>query len=375
MKVRTLWLLLMLIASTICCAAVQPAQKEKVVTPNTAETPYTVRIVFTGLMTYLPEKNGVTVIVPNVAKGFDEIGDDKHAVHPHMAYILSTPEWMPPAHELNDDHDFEPSTGDPAKYHYVAVEGEYITLDDENDVALLNAPLTFNNDDLKKPCPTTPGESSSLYWLSSMQRVHGGVVQAREDKYFDRRPKKKDVLARAQLRYGNLEAHVIKPGYIWDFRVPTASGPAGPVLHTQATAEEVHWTFQARGVPFVLNLLSYKDDLRRVAFEPDSNRQITIVIGHTPENETGPIAGSVQGFDGHYSVYHRFKKANDPGLGPVPHLQNVDGTKCADQTVLHDRVWKMIDPQTKFLVHSAHGNTFTGEPSPSTLACSGNTWP
>jgi hypothetical protein len=355
----------------------KPIQTSKTSTTLTANNPYDVRIVFTGMMVTVPEPNGVTMIVPSVKKKIDEIGDDGHDVHAHMAYILSTLDQMPADHETNEDHQFLATKAMPEKYHYLPLAGELITIDEENDVAVLNPnPLDYLNTNVNKPCPTTVDEARDLYWLSSIKRVHGSGTFDPEDKFFDKRPKKKNVAARALVRHGKLDARVIKPGYIWDFRTPVKSGSPGPIKHTQATAEEVHWTFKARGLPFILNLRDFKGNLREVAFMPDANKQITIVIGHTKPEETGPVAASKEARDNHYSVYHLFKK-QDPGKGPIPHEPKRGAAlECAATypAQLHDSIWKMLEPKMTFTI-TAKGRTVSVGPSPSALNCAPSQWP
>jgi hypothetical protein len=351
----------------------KPAKPSTSSTTLTANDPYDVRIVFTGMMVTVPEPNGVTVIVPSVKNKIDEIGDDGHEVHAHMAYILSTVDQMPAEHETNEDHHFIAAKAMPEKYHYLPLAGELITVDEENDVAVLNPdPLDYLNTNVNKPCPTTATEARDLYWLSSIKRVHGSGTFDPEEKFFAKRPKKKDVVARALIRHGKLDARVIKPGFIWDFRTPVDSGNPGPIKHTQTTAEEVHWTFKARGLPLVLNLRDFKGDFREVAFIPDANKQITIVIAHTKPDETGPVAASKEARDNHYSVYHLFKKQN-PGDGPIPHEPEQGVLKC-DETYLHNSVWKMLEPSMTFST-TAKGHKVRVGPSPSALNCAPSQWP
>jgi hypothetical protein len=365
------------------------------------ELEYDVRVVFTGVMTFVPGDKQATVIIP-ILKNGGRFGDDDHLVDPHVAYVLASKKVMDEKLELNDDLAFEDANFDADHYHYVTFDGDAVSLDEENDVAALNSPLSYRVDGVD-PCPvydgSDPEKHASLFWVPGFARVRADASLKREEKYFERHPKRKDVSARMIMRYGKLQAHVISPGEIWEFRTPIKRNQTaiGKTI-VQAAAEEVHWTFRARGNPFVLNLLSFEGTSRRIAFTPPTSGELEIYIGQTMHADTGPVtAGDVQPRDEHYSAHHRLVAGNPGGKGQIPHDT---GTTCKDKgdayvkglwerqiKVLTDAVASaapaavsMPAPMTSSMMHgndrSARPSTPSdGNPAPSGLNCIPTIWP
>lgn len=338
---------------------------------------YDVRIVFTGIMSVVPGKESATVIIPNVPPG--KYGDHGHDVDAHVAYILASETAMPPRDKWNADDDFDAAAHEGKTYHYLELNGDQIVLDDENEVPLLNKPLTYSTvaPAANDVCPNA-NTHTSLYWLPSQKRVMGAEQQP-DAARFDPRPKKADVLARARLRYGALNAHVVKPGSVWEFRTPVNAGPHPDTepRHKQALAQEVHWTFKAAGEPFVLNLISFEGATRRVAFYPDDDKKLVIVVGHTTHADTGPIAQPKRSErDDHYSLHHTSIAGNPDGKGRIPHRLEIE---CEDSFVdyVFDPILKSAAANTAAAAakeHNAHAASL-GQPAPSGLNCPPNTWP
>ena len=326
---------------------------------------YKVTIVFMGLSTWELGTNTATVMMPAVPTD-TMLGDDDHHVSAHIPYILADVNTMPAAHAINiaNKNAFQPAAHEGATYHYLPLHGEYIALEAANNPGT-NTPLKYTND-ATGTCPDKDSQTS-MYWVSKMTKVKGSK-QKKETKYFYPLPDPSDIAVRAILPLGALGAHVIKPGHIWDFAQPKPAGAHGKTVHTQALAQEVHWTFDAVGDPFVLTLFGYNGMTRRVAFTPQ-NGQVLIVVGNSPADETGPLTGTAKA-DEHYSVYHRAIAGNPRGLGPIPYPS---GKECADQSFLFE---KTLQPAAT----PAPPATFTGSATttggiPSGLNCSGNQWP
>ncbi len=349
------------------------------------EIEYDVKIVFTGVMTFAREevagKKSATVIMQNL-KGGGRFGDDDHVVDGHVAYILADRKFMDPALELNDDLSFEDANAEGATYHYVTLDGDQIALDDGNDVPLLNKDLDYRSDGTG-PCPVfntdvAKDTSTSMFWVPGIARVRNDNTLKRSEAYFAWRPDRKDVAARIVLGYGRLEARVIVPGVIWDFKRPArpAETPTDKTI-TQAAAEEVQWLFKARGNPFVLNLMNFNGTSRRVAFTPPASGELVIVIGQTMHADTGPVArGEAELRDNHYSAHHRLDTANPSGKGQIPHNS---GTNCmgkgGDYALALNTPTLVPSPGgPPAPVGHAHAAS-PGHPAPSGLNCIPTDWP
>jgi hypothetical protein len=337
------------------------------------EPVYEVKIVFTGIMAFQLGANTATVFLPNIKNG-GIAGDDDHMIHPHVAYILADRRYMDPTLELNDDLDFEDANFEGGTYHYVTLQGDQIALDDENDIPLLNPPLIYKTKGAE-PCPVHNANplldtSTSMYWVAGMAEVTKNIKLDPETKYFDRRPKRKDVSARASLHFGWLDAHVVTPGVIWTLQRPVK--PPTDATITRTLAEEVVWTFKARGNPFVLNLLNFDGTSRRVAFTPvDSN--VTMIIGNTMHSDTGPIPNpSADPRDDHYSVYHRLIKNNTKASGQVPHDSTRRCKVVGDPDALFDAT---LMPKATPPASSSSSELKPLFPSASGLDCVPTQWP
>jgi hypothetical protein len=282
---------------------------------------------------------------------------------------------MPKADPINTGHTFVPAYNEGTKYHYLPLAGEYVTLEAKNQVAVINPKLVPNTSGTL-PCPDASSHTS-LRWLSSIKEIRGGTP-VKEDKYFKPWPLTTNVLGRAILQYGRLDAHVIKPGVIWGFGKPVQIG--FPTLgNEQALAEEVHWTFEAQEEPFVLSLVGFDGISRRVAFKPNAGK-LLIFIANTPHKDTGPVSPTAEAIDKHYSVYHTLAKGNPRGLGRIPH----DSTRRCTQSAayLFDPT---LTPTTSSVAPGAAAYSSTPvagtsaitstQPVPSGLNCSGTRWP
>lgn len=347
---------------------------------------YDVTIVFTGLMTFVPQSANktATVIIPDVKTGNPDIGDDKHTIHNHFPYILARTDAMCKALPLNTNHPFRKTRFEPETYHFLELNGEQISVDDDNAITdtALNPPLDFTTNGTTATDQVCPDSSNvgSLYWISSMKTVTG-TAQTPDPDHFAKQPDRNLIAGRVVLRQGKLTTHVIKKSSPWEFRIPKNGGPLNPVKHTQALAQEVLWTFKARGVPFVLNLNSFDGTSgRRVAFVPDrTSKKLTIIIGNTTFGDTGPIANpALQQRDDHYSVYYQSVNMNAHGDGPIPHL--VEDQQCKDYVFSPtlEPAQTSSNPTSLAAKPSsthAHAMAATGQPAPSGLNCSPNQWP
>ena len=362
-----------------------------------SEKTYDVTIVFLGLMTWdLPDVKPkvATVIIPDVSDGIDEIGNDKHKVHEHVAYVLADTRTMPRKHPLND-HYFPPADeegADNVKYHYLPLEGELISIDDDNAIVDRKDLDYVNKGCRTDPCPTKDNKTA-LCWLSSMREVHDGTPQAKdEDNYFNRFPKQTTIAGRMVLRHGDLKAHVVKnietkTAPVWFFATPKKLGHENDAILPQALAQEVHWTFKAKGVPFVLNLLGFDGESRRLAFVPQDGK-VLIVVGNTLPADTGPVAdpdGDVKR-DLHYSVYHRFIKGNTDGVGRIPHRATTGTVDCKDYVfdpvLMPNKDESLVDILSHHASYTSNNKkpkvvstTTNGpQPSPGGLNCAANQW-
>ena len=293
--------------------------------------PYDVRIVFIGLMTFdmgdnYQRSDPITVIVPNLTKGAPLLDVPKH-----VSYLLADRAALPASHPMNQYYNFQETPHQSDNFIYLPFNGFHISVDEENDVAALNGRLDVDNKECKK-CPDNKDENGRICWLSSMEKVKQSL-QERDEVHFARQapPLTRDeVTGRMVLRYGTLRSYVVGfPGDsdrneapIFDFKRSN-----GTTIFSQALAQETHWTFHARGIPFVLNLESINPGgpNERVAFMPtfpDQDMQhpgeLTIIIGNTTPNEVGPLDNPATPTpDKHYAVYYRFIKNTD-GAGPLP---------------------------------------------------------
>jgi hypothetical protein len=386
---RFLLLLLLALVNSIPVAA------------QTAPAPYDVTIVLTGLMSFQHEFDGSgkvivssTVIIPKVATS--TVGDDGHTVHPHIAYLLSDVQTLQST-GFNSVLNIEKAAFEGNKYHYVQLNGELVSVDDENAIDVLNPQLiAVTNEPGDKICPDSASRTS-MYFLSSMKRVTGKTNLVPDPAHFDHLPEPQTIAARLLIRHGQLAAHVLLPGLKWEFKTPVKpTQTPGPATTTQAVAQEVYWTFKARNEPFVLNLLGFKGGSRRVAFTPQGGK-LLIVLANTMDNESGPIpTAASEARDDHYSVYHQFVQTNADGKGQIPHRKNDSSGHadlCKDQTMLFCRT---LIPTTESCsvplaplppipaplhgvnkMGEAHLSSVTpgGQPTPSGLNCAPNSWP
>jgi hypothetical protein len=340
---------------------------------------YDVDIVFMGLMTFQLGAKSATIVIPNVNAGRNGIGDPPvHDIDKHKAYVL--------ANVANIDSSNTFMTGSPSVTHgettfrFVQLNGEQISLDDGNDVwdPGLNSPLDYWTNDDGQPCPTAATQTS-MHWLSSLSKVVG-TMQTPDAKHFVHRPSVNDVIGRLNLYYGSLAAHVLKGSHIHDFHIVNQPGPGNV---SQAFAQEIHWTFKARSIPFGLNLLSFDGtSARHLAFKPDANNSLVLVVGNTMQDDIGALPSNLTlpPTDPHYSIYYEFVSGNSALKGPIPHLAQ----KCADQTVLFDRTLKLasappVPPAPP--LPQPHGSARSSPPpplilpAPGGLNCGPDNWP
>jgi hypothetical protein len=363
-----------------------------------ADVPYDVDIVFMGLITYVPGTATVTVIVPNLKGGLDNVGDDGHDVDGHFPYILAAKKTMPPDDVMNKKLDFYRANNDGETYHYLLLQGDEIAVDASNNLAGNNTALAYTTNG-GSPCPVkdeaNPANDStkSLYWLSSITKANGGSGLTPDAAHFSATPDRAVIAARAVLNYGSLEAHVIKPGVIWDFVDPKNLTPTGLA---QALAQEVHWKFQATGDPFILDLFSFDSNGRRVAFKkPQVGEPLIIIVGNTMQNDTGALsAPGKPALDPHYSAYYQFISGNAVALGPIPYPRDegapparcahywlptlqpggpvLDTVKTVVLNPMPNRKKKTAKAPAAMMVMPAKPG---GQPTPNGLNCSGSIWP
>lgn len=371
-----------------------------VVTAQTTQPPdYDVRIVFLGLMNFdLSDSKAPVVIVPNVKNGFKHLGDMGDAsdpIHQHVAYVLAGLTEMPANDPLNRNYVFEAPDEGEDRYQYLELNGEQIAIDDDNGAAELNTVIKYNAEGCTTKCPSRENHDH-LCWLSSLQEVRGDDSLTKNDKYFNRIPSVKDVAARVPIRYGALDARVIGYGKpltapVWAFAKPV-KGLSDPVPPMKALAQEVHWTFKAKGVPFVLNLLGFNGVGRRLAFTPtfvpgDPRGSLLIVIANTIREDTGPVAVvAAAAKDPHYSVYHRFVANNDPGLGNIPQRTDDSCTEFVYPPTLTANTQSLQQPVAESDAIHTHSNapSNAGAPpaappshpqaTPGGLNCTGSLW-
>lgn len=380
---------------------------------------YDVTIVFIGLMSFdlgeMKPGDPVTVIIPNLTNGA-KLQSGNAEVPKHVTYLLADRKDMPAYDPINRDHVFEETKYPIDEFVYLPFNGFHVSIDDENDVAKRNDKLKYKAVD-KTACGECPGPddytrnaaNGDLCWLSSMKDVTEDE-QKRDGDHFARHAASnlsaKKVAGRVVIRYGVLNSYVVgfpkqKPEAVkFDFLRGDKT-----VILTQALAQETHWTFHARGVPFVLNLQSIKPGGRneRVAFnpkfpDPTKPGTLTIVIGNTTADEAGPMetAGAPKD-DIHYAAYYRFIKGNSDAAGPLPRVHLVDGkpAKCGAfvkfpilQTLLEAQIGEeeVLRMNARLLAArkanaknaSTHMNMDedpNGEGAPGGLNCSGNRWP
>jgi hypothetical protein len=379
---------------------------------------YDVTIVFIGLMSFdlgeMKPEDPVTIVIPNLTNGA-KLQSGGAEIPKHVTYLLADRKDMPEYDPVNRDHDFEETKYPSDEFIYLPFNGFHVSIDDENDVAKLNAKLKYDD---PKGCGECPIDSSGkdingrLCWMSSMKDVKESE-QKRDGDHFARHaasnlsPKK--VAGRVVIRYGALNSYVVgfpksKPEAVkFDFLRDDKT-----VIFTQVLAQETHWTFRARGVPFVLNLQSIKpgDKNERVAFnpkfpDPTKPGNLTIVIGNTTADEAGPMETAVTPKDDmHYAAYYRFIKGNSDGAGPLPRVHMVDGkpAKCDAfvkfpilQTLLAAQIGEeeVLRVDARLLAerkanaknakdaksHRNMAEDLNGDGAPGGLNCSGNRWP
>jgi hypothetical protein len=350
---------------------------------------YDVTIAFIGLMSFdlgdaYKAGDPVTVIIPNLSKGAMLQGNTTH-IPEHVSYLLADREVMSDSDPINSDFHFIETPHASDNFVYLPFNGFHISIDEENEIAALNAKLDLDNTDCIR-CPDKAGENGKFCWISSMKAVHKDKPQQRDDAYFARHDpplSKKEVAGRMILRYGTLKAYVVghpsfKKAAIFDFEGSKVS---------QALAQEVHWTFKARGVPFILNLASVKagGSNQRVAFIPTlpADRQklgkLTIIIGNTMPKDAGPIATpATVDTDKHYAAYHRFIAKNPDGYGPLPepHQKAKDEIDYCVMNLEEPILLKLLREAPKNRqVGKANHPTADTNPAPGGLNCSPTQWP
>ncbi len=353
--------------------------------PDTDE--YDVTIVFIGLMTFdrgeTPKAGDpVTVLIPDIPKDIT-IGAQKSHIGHHIAYFLADIDTMTDKEPINDDYDFEDTPHPTDTFHYFPFRGVHISIDEENDVAALNKALAYDNagcgecpvDDPNNDGNSDDSTNGKLCWLSSMTTVTNSA-QKRDPVHFARRAPKlspKKIAARMVLRYGTLRSYVLNPGTKFDFVRADSS------KFTQALAQETHWTFRARGLPFVLNLNGIKGGSQRVAFRPSfpvtgQPGNLTIFIGHTTPSDAGPAdTSATPKKDDHYAAYYRFIEGNK-GEGPIP-VPQAAANNCAK--FKREPLLAKLVAEAEALGRT-HPNEFVlppGNPAPGGLNCSSNNWP
>lgn len=330
-----------------------------------AEGEFDVTIVFLGLMTFdLTDPKAVSVYLPAIKQPV-EVGDKPHDhdIPAHVAYILAR----------KDSFDGSPTLEAPDEGHdvygYLRVDGETITIPEDQ---IVPTPLSFNSDGCGE-CPTS-ADATRLCWLSSMKKVHG-TPQKKSSKYFAPTPDESLIAAKVPITHGTLGTRVIKNGdgqaMVWAFETPGSSGEGKP---GQALAQEVHWTFKAKGNQLALNLTPYGSTTSRtVTFKRvNGANMLTIIIGNTTEQDTGPVAvPSSEQEDEHYLIYHRFIE-NFNGIGPIP----VPARRtCKDANALFAATLQPTpNGKLRSATASATGSS-TGHAAPGGLNCTPNTWP
>jgi len=374
---------------------------------------YDVTIVFIGLMSFdlgdMKPEDPVTVIIPNLTKGA-KLQSGGAEIPKHVTYLLADRKDMAEYDPVNRDHVFEETKYPSDEFIYLPFNGFHVSIDDENDIAKLNAKLKY---DEPKGCGECPIDSTDkdingrLCWMSSMKDVKKSE-QTRDGDHFARHAasnlSSKKVAGRVVIRYGALNSYVVgfpksKPTAVkFDFLLE------GGGTITQALAQETHWTFRARGVPFILNLQSIKpgDKNKRVAFspkfpDPTKPGNLTIVIGNTTADEAGPMETDGAAKDDlHYAAYYRFIKGNTDGLGPLPRVHKVDGepalcskfvrfpilrtlleAQIGEEEVLRVDARLRAARQANAKKPKSHmmDDDPNGEGAPGGLNCSGNRWP
>lgn len=356
-----------------------------------AQTPppreYEVTIVFIGLMSMDlgddPQPGDpVKVIIPDISKEKKLNGGTAH-LPKHIAYVLADRSVMTTA--LNPSYSFKATKHPSDPFHYLPFRGYYLSVSSENDAASLNPPLSYDNTGCEK-CPKSadPAETGKLCWLSSMKTVMESTKPKDKKHFATYQPElTKDVVAgRMVLPYGTLSAYVVRPGTVWDFKLSSGT-------YATALAQETHWKFKARGVPFILDLKPFQGTkLMPIAFMPqfpaDPNQpgKLLIVIGHTIKDEAGPMqsAGTPKP-DQHYAAYYRFIDRNPDGVGPLPQPEDSSYNcqyfaESLFRTLMGEDAVKPVT-QAKD-VHSGHDAALLGrgpDPTPGGLNCSSNQWP
>lgn len=383
---RRHWVAVFLIALTMLLGGCK--QEEAVVDTTTAtttelasagkegdEAELDVTIVFLGLMSFdLTDPKAVAVYLPAVKQPV-KVGDDDHTVDPHVAYLLATATSFDTSETLMD------TPGGGSAYKYLPVDGESITIPDGQ---VISTALSFNNDGCGE-CPTSTN-ATRLCWLSSVKEVHGNA-QKKSPNHFATAPDKTVIAARVPITHGTLAARVIKNGdgeaMVWAFQKPGTNMKGKP---EKALAQEVHWTFRAKGTELAVNVTPYGSaTARTVKFKPDSDNKVLIVIANTMERDIGPIPVGSEQKDEHYSIYHQFIENNRKGLGRIPVPAN---RTCKDASGLFDptlpRTENVASQPAAASGTSAHAHKTAaagaaqmaaGRAAPGGLNCTPNQWP
>ena len=329
-----------------------------------------VTIVFLGLMTFdLTDPSAVNVYVPAINRTITA-GDDNHPVDPHVAYLLAAKDSFDTPESL-----VEPDEGYDV-YRYLRIDGETVTIPADQVVP---ARLTFNAEGCAE-CPTSV-DFARLCWLSSMAEVRGGP-QKKSPTHFAGTPDKNVIAAIVPITHGSLGARVIRnadgEATVWEFARPGSAIRGNPI---KALAQEVHWTFKAKGTGFALDLTPFgSTSLRTVRFKPDKNNRVFVVIGNTMHQDTGPVAvPSSPDRDEHYSIYHLFVADNPNGLGriPVPGERRCRGAGGLFAAALQPTP-NGASRQTGSHVHTSASSPVTtraAKAAPGGLNCTPNQWP
>lgn len=357
------------VAATTATTATTSTTTELKADKEGAEAQFDVTIVFLGLMTFdLTDRNAVAVYLPAVKQPV-KVGEDNHEVDPHVAYLLAdktsfdTTETLVPPHGGHD------------VYSYLPVDGETITIPDGQ---IISPPFNLETSECGE-CPTK-ADAERLCWLSGMREVHGSMP-AKSAQHFAPTPDKNVIAAKVPITHGTLGARVIRnkdgKAEIWKFAKPGGGSDGKPF---KALAQEVHWTFRAKGPALEVDLTSTPatgtPSTRKAKFKPVGGK-VLIVIGNTMHHDTGPVyTPSMEKKDEHYSIYHQFIAGNTKGLGRIPHPT---GRKCEDASGLFDATLQPTPNGEPISASTTggheHATDTAGNRAPSGLNCTPNTWP
>ena len=313
----------------------------------------------------------IKVRMPNGAAGRPEVPGanptdppQRHAIEPHVAYILADVTTAKPL--IDADVPLHPAFYEGNCYQYYPLKGHVITVDAASAPMTINSPLCLTDADDGKLCPSA-ATKGSMRWLPSIKTVTGAAQSPRPD-HFDDDPEPSVLAGLVHVDRGYLET-VVTLDKVWAFR----NSEVDTTEYTpQAIAQEVRWHMRGTGTHFNL-LLKRKGGSQIVLPFAPVNGKVEIFIANGPADATGPIRTVTTSPDHHFPLYYEFIENFAPQTGRIPfraaqHNCQTGHEPKENPTLQVCQPHCPPDP-------NCPPRVVWGQPLPSGLNCGGALWP